>query len=202
MKKYTLLIIIGGIFLIAGIILYNGKKDQPIYYTVYSMSQDEAKALIIDKTKLIMDLYENISESFIVENNTKNEETPEEENKEKDILDEYVKVSNYDDVVNSLFTENGKTELESIKFKDKAFVLKKDDGTYILSKIPSDNSYLNSSIFVDDVKITDDQVKALVSFSSDKVDSERIDYYIYEKDIILVKKDDKWFVDTFMYPNV
>ena len=201
MKKYTLLIIIGGIFLIGGIILYNGKKDQIIYYTIYEMSKEEAKALVVDKTKLIMDIYENVNETFKVEENKKIEETPETEEKEN-TSEEYVKVSNYDDVVNSLFTEKGKEELEGIKFNDKLFVSKKDDVTYILSKIPSNNSYLTSSIFVDNITITDDKVKATVSFTSDKVDNDSINYYVYEKDIILVKIDDKWFVDTFMYPNV
>lgn len=187
-KKHTLFIIIGGLFLISGMILYKGKGSSPIYYVDNKMTKEEAKSLIIEKTKNIMDIYENIDNTFSVSKNNSEEH-------------EYIEVSNYDEVVDSIYTEKGKEELETIKFDNKQFVDKKEDGVYLL-KIPSKNSYLKSTITLDNISIKDDIVKANVSFTSDVVNSDAITYYIYEKDITLIKKDDKWFVETFMYPNV
>ncbi len=196
MKKHTLLIIVGGILLLTGFLLYNNHKPQTIYYYDSKLTQDEAKALIIDKTKTIMDLYEKVDDSFKIEK----KEISDEEQKEDPNL--YVKVSNYDNVIDEIYSEKGKIELESIKFNQKSFIEKKEDGIYILSKIPNDNSYLDSSIVVDNIRIKEDEIKALVSFESDKIDKDNITYNIYEKDITLVKIDDKWLVDTFIYSNV
>ena len=193
LKKHTLLIIIGGLLLVIGVILYNGKKTETYYYVESKMTQDEAKAIIIDKTKTIMDLYEKPNDTFSLD---KKGSTTEEES------DNYVKVLNYDEVIESLYTGNGIAELESTMFNKQSFVNRKDDGVYILSSIPSDNSYLNCSIVVSNILIKDETIKATVSFTRDNVDKDNINYYVYEKDIVLVKKDDSWLIDTFKYSNV
>ena len=195
MKKHTLLIIIGGVFLLAGIVLYNGRGSQTIYYINSKLSVDEAKALIIDRTKSIMDLYEKVDDTFTVDKKAVSSD-------EADDKNQYVKVTNYDTVVDSIYSEKGKIELEEIMFNKKAFVEKKEDGIYLLSQIPSDNSYLNSAIVVDNISIKEDEVSASVMFTSDNVDLENINYFVYQKDIKLTKIDDKWLVDTFIYPNV
>ena len=192
MKKHTLLIIIGGVFLLTGMILYNGREQTVYYYVDSKLTKDEARALILDRTKTIVDLYEKVDESFSVEKANSQEET--EDNK-------YLKALNYDQVVDSIYTENGKEELESIKFDKTSFVEKKDDGVYILSSIPDNNSYVDCAVSIDDIIVKEDTITASVSFTSDSIDKENITYYIYKKDIKLVKEDDNWLIDTFIYSN-
>ena len=192
MKKHTLLIIIGGVFLLAGIVLYNGRGSQTIYYINSKLSKEEATALILDRTKSIVDMYENIDDTFTVDK-TKNKEDEE---------DQYVKVKDYEKVVDNIYSEKGKIELEEIMFNKKAFVEKKEDGVYLLSQLPSDNSYLKCSIAINNVIVKEDVITGSVLFTSDSIDKDNIDYYVYQKDIKLTKIDDKWLVDTFIYPNV
>lgn len=195
MKKYTLLIIIGGLFLIAGVVLSFNKKKNVIYiYDDASLSQDEAYSLIIEKTKQIIDIYENQNSTF---------EIVEEPNEDNTEIKEYLKVNNYEEIIKKIFNDNGIEELETIKFNDKKFIEKKEDGIYILSTIPKDNLYSNTSISVSNIVITLDNIKATVSFTRDEVDKDDIlTYYIFEKGIELVKNDDKWLVKSFNYANV
>ena len=57
MKKYTLLIVAGSIFLVLGVILSMLKKNEVFYiYEETKLSQEEATALIIEKVKNVMDV--------------------------------------------------------------------------------------------------------------------------------------------------
>ena len=100
MKKHTLLIIIGGLFLIIGIIYSFGKKKENITYQENTnLTQEEASSLVLEKTREIIDLYENPKETFMLDR---------EINEESD----YLNVLNYDTIVYNMYTEKGIKEIE------------------------------------------------------------------------------------------
>ena len=207
MNKHTLLIIAGGIFLIGGLILSMGRKnEQVIYYVDSTLSLDEATSLIVEKTKNIMDIYENQNDIFIIDSSNDSSSKKDDEDTEEAVqepVELYVKVTNYDEVVDDIFTKDGKTELESIEFNKNTFVSKEENDTYVLKEIPEDNKYSNCSISVGDVTILSDKISAKVSFTRDELDeSNTLVYYVYEKDIEIIKDNDKWLVNSFNYPNV
>lgn len=206
MKKHNLLVLAGGLLLIMGILLTFNKKGQTIEY-IYeevALTKEEAEALIIDKVKSIIDLYEKPTEVFSVEA-PDNSETIEnsEDNKEEKANQFYTKVNNYDEIVDELYTEEGKKELETIKFGEDLFVRKNEEEIAVLSKIPSNNSYINKSMTVSDIIVKLHDINATVSFVSDSLGEDgTLNYYVYEKKITLMKKEDKWLVNTFKYTNV
>lgn len=190
MKKGKLLIIVGGVLLVIGTLLFVTKKEKKIIYNYVEekLSKEDAIILIKGKVNILVDLYENVEKTF---NTTLENES-----------DNYLLVNNYDEVIKSIYTESGIKELESIKFLDNIFVKKEDEKIYLLKTIPKDNSFLNSLVSVDIKSNTLKRIEAVVSFSSDALDSDGIlNYYVYEKNIVLVKDDNKWLVDSFIYNN-
>ena len=215
MKKHILLIIIGAFLLVIGVVLFSMKKnDQVIYYYETTLSRDEAISLITDKVRNIIDIYENKEEVFSindVEKNVDNKETESgnseetatktEDNKTQD---EYVLVKNYKEIVDNMYAKKGISELENIKFKGKNFVKKNEEtnDVFLLRSIPSDNSYIDCAISVDNVDIKEDSIEANVVLSTSKVDKDNhLTYYVYEKKIKLTKQDDSWLVESFIYNN-
>lgn len=190
MKKGKLLIIVGGILLVAGVILFTLKKEKPVTYSYIEekLSVDDAISLIKEKVNSIVDIYENKEKVF----NTTLEN-------EEDI---YLLVSNYDMILKDIYTENGINELETIKFGSNSFVKKENDKVYLLKTIPENNSYLNSTVSVEIKSNNLTDIEGIVSFSSNSIDSaDVLTYYVYAKKIKLIKVDDKWYVDTFIYTN-
>lgn len=190
MKRDKLLIIIGGIFLVVGVVLFSLKKEKNVTY-VYEetkMNKEDAISLIIEKVSSVIDLYEKKESVF----NTVDES---EENK-------YLLVNNYEDVIKNVYTEKGINEFESIKFGNDLFVKKEEDKIYLLKKIPESNSFLNSTISVEIKSIALKSIDAVVSLSSNSLDDTgTLTYYVYEKNIKLIKLGDKWLINTFIYNN-
>ena len=191
MKKYTLLMIIGGLFLIIGVIIFSNKKKETVYYVEEdSMKEEEIVSLITEKVKTIIEVYENQGNTFKI-------------NKDQDESSEYLEVLNYNDVIDKLYTEEGKKELEKIKFNNKLFVNKDEETTYILKALPENNLYSNCSISVSNATYNKGIVKGVVSLTKNVLgNNEVLTYYVYEKNIELIKKDDKWLIKTFIYSNV
>ena len=191
MKKYTLLMIIGGLFLIIGVIIFSNKKKETVYYVEEdSMKEEEIVSLITEKVKTIIEIYENQGNTFKI-------------NKDQDESSEYLEVLNYNDVIDKLYTEEGKKELEKIKFNNKLFVNKDEEKTYILKALPENNLYSNCSISVSNATYNKGIVKGVVSLTKNVLgNNEVLTYYVYEKNIELIKKDDKWLIKTFIYSNV
>lgn len=191
MKKYALLIIVGGLFLMIGVILsFNKKKDVIYYVDEDNMTEEEVTSLIMEKTKTIVELYENSKNTFKL-------------SEEQDEESEYLVITNYDEVVDKLYTEKGKTELENIKFNNKNFITKNEDKVYVLKTLPESNLYSDCSISISNVNYNKDEIKAVVSFTKNNVDNNDVlTYYVYEKNIELILKDNKWLINTFIYSNI
>jgi len=190
MKKGRLLIIVGGVLLVIGVLLFTMKKEEKTtyYYVEEKLNKEDAISLIKEKVSSIVDFYEN--KEKVLNTSIENED------------DIYLLANNYDEFVKSLYTENGIIELENIKFNSNNFVKKDENKIYLLRNIPQNNSYLDSSVSVDIKSITLNEIEAIVDFSSDALDSNDVlTYYIYEKKIKLIKNNDTWLVDTFIYTN-
>ena len=191
MKKYTLLIIIGGLFLMIGIIYSFGKKKENIIYQEKTnLTQEEASSLILEKTRTIIDLYEKPKEAFMLD-------------KEQDSESEYLNILNYDAIVYNMYTEKGIKELENIKFNNKPFIKKEEDEVFVLKTIPDNNIYSNCSISISNISIINDEIKATVSLTRNEIDQNNVlTYHVFEKNIELIKKDNKWLINSFIYSNV
>ena len=188
MKKDKVFIVIGIILFLVGTFLYISNKHnsgENIVYE-YEMTDSDAEAIIREKIVKLVKLYEEPSESFEVETQEENE---------------YYKILNYDEVVKAIFSDNGVNELESTKFSGKSLVKKEENATFILKNIPQDNKYINGDYFVDNIKINDDIITADVTISLHGLKDDRLSYYLYIKNIKLVKVDSDWLVESFIYNN-
>ncbi len=213
-SKNTLLIVVGFIFLISGCILttmQSGNKEQPIYIDPDAvLSNEEASSLINDLVGKVVNLYEK-KEGFTAvleppkeENEEEKEEpTKEKKDKEKETTEEnpYLEVSNYEEVVKALYTEDGIKELESIKFNKKEFIKKEDDKVFILKEIPEDNQFINSKIEISKIEAKKDSITAVVQFTKYGLIDDDVTYYVITKSIKLVKQDNKWLIFSFRYEN-
>ena len=72
---------------------------------------------------------------------------------------------------------------------------------FFLSSLPSDNSYLNSRIVLNKINVKEDKITADVSFYNSKLEGNELTYYIIVKELVLVKENDSWLVDNFLYSN-
>ena len=200
-SKNTLFIIVGLMFLISGCILTTmlAKNDeQPIYVdTNRTLSNEEANSLISEMVSKVVDLYEKKEGFTIVEDSSKEDNDSKEEHK---IEESYIEVSNYDEVVKKLYTEEGIKELESTKFDNKSFV-KKEDKVYILKDIPEDNILINSRISVSKIDVKKDSITGEVQFTKYGLVDDTVTYYIITKNIMLIKEDNKWLINSFIYAN-
>ena len=188
MKKYKFFMIIGILLFLGGTVLYISNKHnngENIVYE-YEMTNSDAEAIIKEKILKLVKLYEEPNESFKVENQEENE---------------YYKVLNYDEVVKTVFSDNGVKELESTKFSDKSLIKREEDTTYILKNIPQNNKYIDGDYFIDNIKINDDIITADVTISLHGLQNDRLSYYLYIKNIKLVKADSDWLVESFIYNN-
>jgi len=207
-KKNTLIIIVAVIvfgFFAFYYVNNMKKKDNVVFYETADnndLNEGQARVIIDEKVKTIMNLYEKPSDTFNIEKTNSNmnfdsivnEKVPTE-------LDDYYKVTNYEEVVKELYTENGIKELENAKFGDKPFIKKENDAIYVLKNLPKNNKYIGSNIAYYGIKFNNQTVVGGIRVTKYDLIDDVINYYIVDKAIKLVKKDDKWLVDSFVYED-
>jgi hypothetical protein len=209
MKKNTLIIIVAVVvFGLFAFYYFNNmnKKGNIVYYEAANTNNDlteaQAKVIIDEKVKAIMDLYEKPLETFDV---VKTENDMSFDNlingKELSELDYYYKVSNYTDVVKELYTENGVKELESAKFGDKTFIKRDQNDVYVLKNLPVSNKYLGSNLAYYGIKFNNQIIVGGIRITKYEMVDDVINYYIVDKTIKIVKIDDKWYVESFVYED-
>lgn len=217
-SKNTLLIIVGFIFLVSGYILITiqgGNNEQPIYIDPNAvLSNEEAGSLINDLVGKVVNLYEEKEGFTIVKEPPKEEQKEEQEeqneepqketkDKEKEPNEEnpYLEISNYEEVVKALYTEDGIKELESTKFNKKEFIKKEENKVFILKDIPEDNQFKKSKVEVSKIDVKKDSITAVVQFTKYGLIDDDVTYYVITKSIKLVKQDNKWLISSFEYAN-
>lgn len=197
MKKNKLIIIFGLVLLVLGSLLFmfnkrsntetgNGNGSRVL-------SNEEAESLIKETVKKVVNIYENPKAVFQV--------------KEDDDKEEYLKILTYDVDIKSLFTENGIKELENTKFNNKAFFLREENDVYFLENIPSDNSFIKSTVTVGNKDIKEKSINCEVTFTTYRLqDDDSLTYYVIVKELKLVKVEKEndealWLVESFKYNN-
>lgn len=191
MKKTYLLIVVGVLFVSIGLYLYFGKDNNQLESPSEDLlSKEEATSILSQSVKDIIKVYESPSTFFDV--------SLEEIDGKK-----MYKVNNYSEVIKTIFTEKGITQFESINFENSKFVtINEDNSIYFLGEIPSDNKYSNSKIVLNKVNVKLEELSCEVTFSDAVMDEEGImNYYVIVKEFKLVKVDDRWLIDDFVYSN-
>lgn len=191
MKKAYLLIVVGVFFVSVGLYLYFGKDNNQLESLgEVLLSKEEATSVLSQSVKDIIKVYESPSTFFDV--------SLEEIDGKK-----MYKVNNYLEVIKTIFTEKGINQFESINFENSKFVtINEDNSIYFLGEIPSDNKYSNSKIVLNKVNVKFEELSCEVTFSDAVMDEEGImNYYVIIKEFKLVKVDDRWLIDDFVYSN-
>ncbi len=228
LKNSTILMIAGAVFVLIGAVLYITQNKNQGYVKNSSdvISQDEAVALANETTLKIIDIYEDPTSVFKVEetkkeepkieekteeNEEKNKEEPKEETEdpekktepteEPNEYEDYYVVLNYDEVVKAMFTENGIKELEETTFDGKNFIIKDEGKVYLLKEIPEDNRYKGNTITIGTTQVLKGSIASEITITTYKLEDDMLTYYAIVKNLSLVKKDDKWLVDGFYYNN-
>lgn len=190
MKKKNILVVVGLVLITLGVVLYSTqKRNGDIEYIDESLvlTKEEATKLVEDTINNVINVYENKDKVFEIDESYESEKE--------------VKVTNYDEVVKTIFSENGIKELESISFEKNKYVTKNDNGIFLLKEIPSDNQYTGSSITLENFNIGENEITCTATLSTYKLVNDKLTYYVFEKNVKLVKNEENWLVDTFKYSN-
>ena len=190
-QKQLIIIIIAIVivFAIAFIWKKRNAKQQPVQEEqVTILSKAAGENLVKEFALKIINVFEKQESTFKV---------TEQENQE-----EYLIVTNYDNVVKDIYTKKGLKEFESTSFDKKKFVIKDEEGTVkILKEIPEDNRYLNSNIAVSKIDIKENEINATIKLTTYEMKDDILNYYVYTKEIKLIKSEEDWLVDSFDYLN-
>ena len=191
MKKNKVLIILGVLLIVCGMGLYISTKHNEVTEEIYEdeLTANDAEAIIKEKISKIIKVYESPKEVFEIEEKENSEES------------EYYTILNYDNVIDSLFTPEGKKELENTKFNNKNFIIKNETSVSILKSIPQANQYKDGDCYTENIKINDDTITSDVTFYTYYLVEDRLSYYLNVKNIKLIKNNNDWLIDTFIYNN-
>lgn len=154
-----------------------------------ALSEEEAKVKLTELITSTLKLFEENTTSFQSE-------------QEKVTLTnervERIKVTNYKDVVNLLFTENGLLEFEQTKFNNSSYVIKQEDSYYLLASIPDNEKFLSKEITYQKLTITEKKIKGLVTFYTIKMDDKKVPLgSFYSTDIEIKLVDGTWKIEKF-----
>ena len=215
MKNKKLIIYVGLVILVLGVLLFvlQKPKNEKVYINDNNtLSKEEANSIISEVVRTVINVYEDPGKVFEVEElpeivaDTINGEVLSQEDLAKNIKSyTYLKINNYEEKINDIFTLNGQNELENTLFgEEKFFINDQDDGYLFYRNIPESNKYINSTISVDNIEIKDDEINAevrLTTYSLDTEDDDILSFYVVKKNIKLIKENEVWLVDTFLYNN-
>ena len=194
------------------------------------LSNEEAKNLMDSLLKNALYIYEKPSELFKVSDTvykepvkeeekkeTKKEETKKEESKTEEAKEDKkeeqkeetkeennaILVDNYEEVIKTIFTEKAIKQLENMEFEGNKYVVKDSGKVYFLNNIiKKTNFFLNDSYSFGTPIIKEDSIKCNISFNRVVIDKDNVvNYELFIKELVLVKKDDKWLIDSFKYTN-
>lgn len=217
LKNSTLLMAVGAVLVLAGLVILisTSQNSMVVDNSNGILSQDEAKALVNDTVIKIIDVYETPTSVFEVkqtkaelekeedeDEKTDEEETVPAEDDDVDLLaEEYYEVTNYESVVKSIYTEKGIEELEQTMFGDDMFVLKDGSVVRVLKKLPEDNRFKGNNISIGTTKVQKEKIQSEVTLTTYALKGDTLTYYVIVKDLVLVKKDNSWLVESFQYNN-
>lgn len=209
--KYIFIIIgLALIFIGLYIFVYYKKGDEKIYIETDKLDEEKLKIIVGEKIDELLKLYENPGEFFTIKEevedtiDTTTDATDESVNTNLPNIPDYYELSDYENDVKKIFTESGISQLEKVKIDGKLFITISDEEgnkKYSISKninYPFKLSDYNKKI--DDISVNGEKITATVSFENSELGEDDIlDYYVYNKDLILIKNGDNWLIDYFEY---
>ena len=223
--KATCLVLVGLFLLLIGFLIYSSRPR--VIYNEQSevkpaiMSEEDAKSLISSILTSALNIYENPSKIFEVKKDeTSNEEGQTEEKKENKTeenkpVDTKTYIVNYDEIITKYFTKNGITEFENMKFSDKKYYNKNENGEVYFDSdvILENNKFTNVTYTLTKLVIGEEEISCNINFSKLRIDQlDEVNYEVYTKKLVLVKdenddsnenKENKttWLIDSFDYAN-
>lgn len=185
MKKSHFYLLLGILFLVAGIYLYTTKKEPVRYYEEESLTREQAVSTMKTLIEDVILIYEKPEEFF---------ETEKQENGT-------IKIVNYDNAIKKVFTENGIKEFENTKFNGVNYITKEEE-VHINTTVPIDDKLYGSNMTFDKYSPTGTKVTFEVTFTSDMLDSNNeVTYKMMTKNITMLKVDSNWYIESFIYNN-
>ena len=191
-QKY---VIIGFVFIVAGIIVNTFFNHGVSIEGDGSISKEEAAGFLSTLVEEVVYVYEKPSEIFKTEKQTV-------KIGENDV--EVTVLTDYDERVKKIFSENGIKQLENMKFGGKTYINKIDGKVYVADVIGVKNKVLNSSLQIKNVTVNNSstQIKGVANFYKAGTDeNDVINYYYLSKNVRLVRVDNTFYVDSFIYSN-
>ena len=191
-QKY---VIIGFVLIVLGIIVNTFFNRSVSVAGDNSVSKEEAAGFLSTLVEEVVYVYEKPSEIFKTEKQTVK------------IGGEDVEVTvltDYDDRVKEIFSENGIKQLENMKFGGKKYINKEDGKVFVTDVIGVKNKVLNSSLQIKNVTVNNSStlIKGVANFYKAGTDeNDVINYYYLSKNIKLVRVDNTFYVDSFIYSN-
>ncbi len=218
--KATCLVLVGVFLLFIGFMIYTS-RPRVIYneqgeITSYVMSEDEAKSLIESILSNVLNIYENPTKLFKVKSdNVEEHETEEKAKEEKKDIDPNIYILDYDSIMPKYFTKNGIMEFEEMKFSNKPYYNKNEDGDIFFSTnvILDNNKFTNVSYTITKLIIGETEISCNINFSKLRIDElDEVNYEVYTKKLVLVKEEEDetnkedenktyWLVESFNYAN-
>ena len=218
-KKPKFLLVVGAILIFFGFIIYSTRPQQTYTETgeveLERLSDEQARTVIESLLKNAIEVYENPSSLFKTSDAkvevAKDKEEEKKEDKKEESKEEKKEeetnnaklISNYDEIIKTIYTEKGIKQLEKMTFKDKSYVHKEDDKVYFMNNVIDEEYSLTDIAFTySNFVINKDKISANINFNKVTIDEiNAVNYYIITKPIKLVKSGDNWLIDSFEYTN-
>ena len=191
-QKY---VIIGFVLIVLGIIVNTFFNRRVNMTGDISVSKEAATGFLSTLVEEVVYVYEKPSEIF---------KTEKQKIKIGEDEVEVTVLTDYNDRVKEIFSENGIKQLESMKFGGKNYINKEDGKVYVTDVIGVKNKVLNSSLQIKNVVVNNSStiIKGVANFYKDGTDENNvINYYYLSKNVRLVRVDNTFYVDSFIYSN-
>lgn len=185
MKKSKLILIVGIFFLLFGLVFALLTPNKKVgKESTKDITEEEAKSIIREKIEDIINLHENPNKIF---------ETEEVEN------EFYLLAKDYNEVINKKFTDKYKNMILKTEINKKKLVLIEEDKHLVLKPI-SDIKYVIGSANIKINFLNNEKIEGEIDFSDYKLnDKDELEYLIYKKNIVLIKLNNVWLIDEFVY---
>ena len=175
-----------------------------IIYAVYLFTDPTPNVYIPDVVEKILTEEEvrGIAEELLLRS-LEIYENPKSNFRGEEEKDEYILVHDYDEVVDKIFTEKGKTEFETVKINDKAFVDKRADGIYILATLPEEQHYSKWQLATSKYRLSKKANRLVVNFGKTELDDETNPIiFSMSVDMRIALVNDVWLIESFNFNDL
>jgi len=180
------IMVIAALCIIAAVYIFTSPNKEPYIPPAIEkkLTNEEISGIVNELMLKVFAIYEDPKSNFSGEEEDNNQ----------------ILVYDYETVVNSIFSENGKKELEKVKFDGKNYVEKKDDGIYIMANIPENKKYSEWQINTKDYYMNGGNISLFIIFGKNTM-LENGEMSITSKTVELkiIKSEDAWLVDSLNY---